>query len=79
MFVDLRRITPVNCSYFLGGKDRKSRAVCTLGPKYKNDLKAKLLEFFTGIAILSFFECPNCHEAIDTKDLLIPYEDQPGE
>jgi hypothetical protein len=79
MFVDLRRITPVNCAYFLSGDEHKSRAICTLGPKYKNDLKAKILEFFTGLAILSFFECPNCHEAIDTKDLIIPYEDQQSE
>ncbi len=76
-FADLRRITPINCAYFFEVQDQqvRSRAVCTVAPKFKDDLRAKLLEFFTGLALLSYFECPNCHEAIDSKDLLIPYED----
>jgi hypothetical protein len=71
MVVDLRRITPINCTYLIDDK-KHNRAVCSIGQKYKDDLKAKLLEFFCRIALLSHFECPNCKEAIDIRDLIIP-------
>jgi hypothetical protein len=75
LFVDFRRITPINCKYFV---DASGVRLFTLSDAARDDLHAILGVFFSGRAFyLGQISCPNCQYEIDTRDFTIDSPKEP--
>ncbi len=66
-FVDLRKITPINCRYFLEGQ-----RLCSLTDAARLALQSQLGVFFSGLALyVQPIACPQCGLEIDPTQFLI--------
>jgi hypothetical protein len=72
--VDLRKITPINCQYFLD-----SARICSLTEAARKALFAHLGVFFSGYALhIQPIDCPFCGTPIDATQFVVPSEAEPN-
>lgn len=72
-FVDLRKITPVNCKYFLDATH-----LCSLTGQAQKALFAQLGVFFSGYALyITPISCPACGTQIDASRFRLDSGDEP--
>lgn len=70
--VDLRKITPINCKYFMD-----SKRVCSLTDAARKALFSHLGVFFSGYALyLQPVPCPHCGTTFDLADFSVPSYDE---
>ena len=63
--VDLRKITPINCQFFVDA-DVNGRRLCSLSETAKLELHSQLGVFFSGLALyIQSIPCPSCGAEID--------------
>jgi len=72
-FVDLRKITPVSCQYFLNGVRR-----CSLNPEAKIALQAHIGMFFSGFVLyVQSVPCPHCGQEVDPTEFRVFSGEEP--
>ncbi len=71
-YADLRKITPINCRYFLD-----TTRVCSITEDARKALFSRLGVFFSGYSLyLQPIECPACKTAIDPSQFQIPSSEE---
>jgi hypothetical protein len=71
--VDLRKITPINCKYFLDAERS-----CAISEVARKALFSLLGVFFSGYALyLQSIPCPNCGAEIDPSRFRVPSGEEP--
>jgi hypothetical protein len=77
MQVDLRKITPINCQYFVDAENDQRR-VASLTATARLELHAQLGVFFSGLALyVQEIPCPGCGLPIDPTLFQIRSDDEP--
>jgi len=72
-FVDLRKITPVSCQYFLNGVRQ-----CSLNPEAKIALQAHIGMFFSGFVLyVQSVPCPHCGQEVDPTEFRVFSGEEP--
>ncbi|HLW80222.1 MAG TPA: hypothetical protein VKU44_11555, partial [Terriglobia bacterium] len=75
--VDLRKITPINCQYFIEAAET-SRRVCSLTEQARAALFSHLGVFFSGRALyLQPIPCPHCGNEVDSSQFQVSSGDEP--
>jgi len=73
LYVDLRKITPITCQYFLD-----TNRLASLTQQAQKSLFAQLGVFFSGYALyLGPFNCPKCGTEIDASQFRLESVDEP--
>lgn len=71
MQVDLRKITPINCQYFLEAEEASKRVTSLTGTA-RLELHSQLGVFFSGLALyIQAIPCPECGALIDPSQFRI--------
>jgi hypothetical protein len=75
--VDLRKITAINCQYFLDA-DRQGKRILALSEIARLELHIQIGVFFSGLALyVQGISCPECGALIDPTQFQIPSEGEP--